>query len=112
MFSGGRTVIYSRNAEADRQFFSNVLRLRSVDAGGGWLIFSLPPSEIAFHPHDGSNAHEFYFMFDDIEAVRNELLSRGVQCSEPVDEGWGILASFTLPGGGSIGFYQPRHERP
>ena len=86
--------------------------LKNVDVGSGWLIFSLPPSEIAFHPHDSSTSHEFYFMCDDIEVAQNHLSSHGVKCSESNDEGLGILSSFVLPGGGSVGFYQPRHERP
>lgn len=112
MFNGGHTVIYSNDPEADRRVFKEVLELKNVDVGDGWLVFALPQSEIAFHPHNTSTAHEFYFMCDDIEVARSTLSNHGIECSEPVDEGWGVLASFTLPGGGSIGFYQPRHERP
>ena len=83
-----------------------------IDVGGGWLIFALPPSEVAVHPHASSSAHEIYLMCDDIAAVRDVLLKKGVASAEPVDEGWGILSSFDLPGGSTIGFYQPRHERP
>ena len=112
MFNGAHFVIYSKDAVADREFLLNVVGLTSVDAGDGWLIFALPPSEVAVHPHSSSSAHEIYFMCDDIEAARGELSSKGAECSETVDEGWGLLSSLTLPGGGRIGFYQPRHARP
>ena len=112
MFNGGHVVIYSNDAEADRQFVRDFLGLGNVDVGGGWLIFSLPPSEIAFHPHDSSTAHDFYFMCDDVQSVCRKFEEHDIEYSEPVDEGWGILSSFKLPGGGKIGFYQPRHERP
>ena len=112
MFNGGHVVIYTADAEADRRFFRDVIGLECVDVGDGWLIFSLPQSEIAFHPHGTSTAHEFYFMCDDIQAVCSTLNKEGVDYSEPVDEGWGILSKFTLPGGGEVGFYQPRHARP
>ena len=112
MFNGAHVVIYSTDAEADRRFFRDVLKLDNVDVGGGWLIFALPPSEVAFHPHETSTAHDFYFMCDDIEAACARFAKEGVDYSEPVDEGWGILSSFVLPGGGTVGFYQPRHARP
>lgn len=112
MFNGAHTVIYSADAEADRNFFSEVLGFHNVDVGGGWLIFALPPSEVAFLPHETSKTHELYLMCNDLEAVRNELNEMGVTSTEPVDEGWGILSSFQLPGGASVGYYQPRHERP
>lgn len=112
MFNGGHVVIYSRNAEADRAVFANVLGLAHVDAGDGWLIFALPQSEIAFHPSETSKAHEFYFMCDDLEEVRQNLASHGIASDTPVDEGYGIRSAFTLPGGSTIGFYQPRHARP
>ncbi len=112
MFSGGHVVIYSNNAEADRQLFRDVIGLRHVDVGGGWLIFALPTSEIAFHPHKNSTAHSFYFMCDDIRSACRLLEKKGIEFSEPIDEGWGIVSSFVLPGGGKVGFYQPKHERP
>ena len=112
MFNGAHVVLYSQNAEADRAFFRDVLGLSHVDVGGGWLIFALPPSEAAFHPHENSGAHELYLMCDDLDAARRKLADAGVESREPVDEGWGFLSSFTLPGGSSVGFYQPRHERP
>ena len=112
MFNGAHTIIYSTDAVADREFFRSVLGLDHVDAGGGWLIFALPPGEVAFHPHEAERAHELYLMCEDIGATRAQLLQAGVACREPVDEGWGLLSSFDLPGGSSIGFYQPRHDRP
>ena len=112
MFNGGHTVIYSTDAAADREIFKTVLGFKNIDAGDGWLIFSLPPSELAFHPHENSTAHELYLMCDDLDTARQFLVSNGIECAEPIDEGWGILSSFVLPGGSSIGFYQPRHERP
>ncbi|MEZ5776808.1 MAG: hypothetical protein R3E44_00455 [Paracoccaceae bacterium] len=112
MFNGAHVVIYSSDAQADRHFLRDVLDLQSVDAGDGWLIFALPPAEVAFHPHESSHAHEFYLMCDDVHQVREKLLAAGVESAEPVDEGWGVLSSFRLPGRGLIGFYQPRHERP
>ncbi|MFY0614342.1 MAG: extradiol dioxygenase [Hyphomicrobiaceae bacterium] len=112
MFNGAHVIIYSTDAEADRQFFADVLNLPNVDVGGGWLIFALPPSEVAFHPHEKSDAHELYLMCDNIEDCRRQLSEAGVLSSEVDDEGWGLLSSFKLPGGATVGFYQPRHERP
>ena len=112
MFNGAHVVIYSQDANADRTFCRDVLGLSGVDAGNGWLIFALPPSEVAFHPHESSQAHEFYFMCDDVEDCRNQLQAKGAECGPIRDEGWGLLSSLTLPGGGTIAFYQPRHDRP
>ena len=112
MFNGAHVIIYSQDAEADRRLFKDVLKLSNVDVGGGWLIFALPPAEAAFHPHEKSHAHELYLMCDDIELSRRSLSDAGVSSAEVTDEGWGLLSSFMLPGGSSIGFYQPRHARP
>jgi hypothetical protein len=112
MFNGAHVVIYSADAEADRLVFRDILKLPNVDVGGGWLIFALPPSEAAFHPHQRSKAHEFYLMCDDIEGCRRALADAGIDSVKVADEGWGLLSSFKLPGGSSIGFYQPRHPRP
>ena len=111
MFNGAHTVVYSADAEKDRQFLADILGFDHVDAGGGWLIFALAPGEIAVHPHDTSTAHELYLMCDDIKAARAQLMEHGVICAEVVDEGWGLLSSFKLPGGAQIGFYEPRHAR-
>ncbi len=112
MFNGAHMVIYSTDAEADRAVFRDVLKLDNVDAGGGWLIFRLPPAEIAVHPHDRSGAHEVYLMCDDIAAAQAALAKAGFDCADVHDQGWGLLSSFTLPGGSRIGFYQPRHASP
>ncbi|MEY2524970.1 MAG: hypothetical protein QOJ66_3535 [Ilumatobacteraceae bacterium] len=113
MINGGHVVIYSADPEADRAFFADVLAYPHVDAGGGWLIFKLPPAEIAMHPADGSAAsHEFYFMCDDIDATVEELTAKGVEFSQPVtEERWGRLVRFQLPSGGELGLYEPRHDR-
>jgi hypothetical protein len=112
MLTGAHAIIYSSNAEADRAFFRGVLNLGSVDAGGGWLIFALPPAEVAVHPAAEGGRHELYLMCDDIAAFVGEMKARGVSCSAVSDQGWGLLTEVTLPGGGKLGIYQPRHERP
>jgi catechol 2,3-dioxygenase-like lactoylglutathione lyase family enzyme len=108
--SGAHVIIYSRDAEADRAFFKNVLGLESVDSGGGWLIFALPPAEVAIHPTDEQEHHDLYLLCEDIEATAQELERRGVPLKRPFDEArWGRVAEITLPGGGQIGLYQPKH---
>ena len=110
MIKGAHVIIYSTNAEADRKFIRDVLGFPGVDAGDGWLIFKLPPAEIAVHPTDGPVKHEFYLMCDDIEKTLADLTSKGVEISSPVnDYGWGLLASFKLPSGSDLPIYQPRH---
>lgn len=114
MINGVHVVIHSRNAEADRAFFRDVLDFPHVDAGGGWLIFTLPPSEIAVHPADGAGAasHEFFLMCDDVDATVRELSARNVVFTQPVtDARWGRVTRLRLPGGGEVGLYEPRHER-
>jgi catechol 2,3-dioxygenase-like lactoylglutathione lyase family enzyme len=110
--TGAHTVIYSTDAEADRAFFRDVLGFKNVDAGDGWLIFALPPSEVAVHPADESGRHELYLMCDDAEQFVSEMSENGFQCEEPKNVGWGVLTRFTLPGGGAVGVYEPRHARP
>ena len=112
MISGAHSIIYSTNPEADRAFLRDVIGLPSVDGGGGWLIFGLPPAEVAVHPSDKNNIHELYFMCDDVEAFVGEMRKRQIVCAAVHDEGWGLLTHVTLPGGGKIGVYQPRHARP
>ena len=112
MISGAHTIIYSTNAEADRDFLRDVLKLTHVDVGDGWLIFGLPPAEVAVHPSSENGTHEFYFLCDDVEAFRAEMKEHDVVCSPVQDEGWGLLTKLTLPGGGTLGVYQPRHARP
>jgi catechol 2,3-dioxygenase-like lactoylglutathione lyase family enzyme len=109
MIIGMHAIIYSRDAEADRAFFRDLLGFGSVDVGGGWLIFALPPSEIAVHPAEDNGRHELYLMCDDIDAEVARLRARNVACSAISDEGWGLLAAIRLPGGGDLGLYEPRH---
>jgi catechol 2,3-dioxygenase-like lactoylglutathione lyase family enzyme len=109
MISGSHMIIYSTDAEADRAFFRDVLGLSSVDAGGGWLIFALPPAEVAVHPSSGSGTHEIYLMCDDISETVKKLDEHGTECAPVKDEGWGLLTYIRLPGGGDLGLYQLRH---
>jgi catechol 2,3-dioxygenase-like lactoylglutathione lyase family enzyme len=109
MIFGAHTVVYSKDAEADRRFFSEVLGLRSVDAGHGWLIFALPPGELAVHPAEVNNSHELYFMCDDLQAEIAALEEKGASCAEVKEARWGSITKVGLPGGGAVGLYQPRH---
>ena len=109
MISGAHTIIYSKDAEADRAFLRDVLGFPYVDAGEGWLIFALPPAEVAVHPAAENGRHEIYLMCDDIEAVTRALNAKGTVCGRVTDQAWGLLTAFRLPGGGEIGLYQPRH---
>lgn len=132
MINGAHVVIYSRDSEADRAFFRDVLKFACVDAGHGWLIFAMPPVEAAFHDsenhdsekhdsekHDSANhdshrhrRHELYFMCDDLAATLKDLKSKNVKVSEVSEQRWGKLATFALPGGGQIGVYEPKHPSP
>lgn len=112
MTSGAHSVIYSKNPETDRAFLRDVLKLTHVDVGDGWLIFGLPPSEVAVHPAEKNDVHEFYLMCDDVEAFIAEMKKNDVLCGPVQDEGWGLLTQLALPGGGKLGLYQPRHARP
>jgi hypothetical protein len=112
MITGAHSIIYSTDAEADRAFFHDVLNLPSVDVGRGWLIFGLPPAEVAVHPSEKNDVHEFYFMCDDVDALVAEMKKRGIACEAVQDQGWGRLTQLTLPGGGKLGVYEPRHPRP
>jgi catechol 2,3-dioxygenase-like lactoylglutathione lyase family enzyme len=112
MINGAHVVIYSKDAEADRAFFRDVLKFPAVDAGHGWLIFAMPRAEVAFHDGDNNDKHELYFMCDDIKATLEELRKKNVKVSSVTEQRWGSLASFSLPGGGSVGVYQPKHASP
>jgi catechol 2,3-dioxygenase-like lactoylglutathione lyase family enzyme len=112
VINGAHVIVYSRDAEADRQFLRDVLGFGHVDAGGGWLIFELPPAEVAVHPADTGPSHELYLMCDDVAATVAELTAKGVTCGPVSDEGWGLLTAIELPGGGKLGLYEPRHPRP
>ena len=109
MISGAHVIVYSKDAEADRAFFRDVLGFKSVDAGHGWLIFALPPGEAAFHPSDENGPHELYFMCDDLNAEMASLAKKGVKCSEVQEARWGSITKIRLPGGGEVGLYQPKH---
>jgi hypothetical protein len=112
MLIGSHSIIYSKNPEADRAFLRDVLELTHVDVGQGWLIFGLPPSEVAVHPGEKNNVHEFYLMCDDVEAFIAEMKKNKIACGPVHNQGWGMLTEVTLPGGGKLGVYQPRHGRP
>ncbi len=112
MIIGAHSIIYSTSPEADRAFLRDVCKLPHVDVGAGWLIFGLPPAEVAVHPSEKNDVHEFYLMCDDIDAFVVEMRKRGIACGSVQNEGWGFLTQVTLPGGGKVGVYQPRHARP
>jgi catechol 2,3-dioxygenase-like lactoylglutathione lyase family enzyme len=106
-------VVFSPAAEQVRAFFSDVLGMASVDAGGGWLIFALPPAELAVHPADGASRHELYLMCDDINATLAELRGKGVEIAREVsDQRWGLVAAIRLPDGSELPIYEPRHPSP
>jgi hypothetical protein len=106
---GAHVIIYSTNDEADRAFFRDVLRYPYADAGHGWLIFALPPAEVAVHPSDENDQHELYLMCDDVRGLVTELKAKGVACSAIDEQRWGSITRLTLPGGGKLGIYQPKH---
>jgi len=112
MITSMHSVIYARDADAARAFLRDVLELPSVDAGGGWLIFQQPPSELAVHPApEPAGQHELYLMCDNIEQTMTELAARGAEFTAPVTQAsWGLLTSIQIPGGGEIGLYQPTHR--
>jgi catechol 2,3-dioxygenase-like lactoylglutathione lyase family enzyme len=113
VITGVHAIIFTRDAEGVRAFFRDVLELPSVDAGGGWLIFALPPAELAAHPAEHDGRHELFLMCDDIRSTVAELKAKGVDVSDEVrDEGFGVMTSLTLPGGGQLALYEPRHATP
>jgi predicted enzyme related to lactoylglutathione lyase len=112
MITGAHSIIYSADAEADIAFFKDVFKLPNVDVGRGWLIFGLPPSEIAVHPAHENGQQELYLLCDNIEAFVKEMATHNVACS-PIDtQRWGLITHITLPGGGKLGVYEPKHARP
>jgi len=112
VINGSHVIVFSNDAEADRAFLADVLGFPHVDAGGGWLIFALPPSEVAVHPADGATSHELYFMCDDIEATMAELRGKGVEFTADIaEERWGRGTRMRLPSGAEVGIYEPHHPR-
>ena len=109
MIIGAHTIVYSKDPEADRAFFRDVLGFKSIDVGEGWLIFALPPGEAAFHPSDQNDVHELYLMCDDLEVEMASLTKKGIECSAVHEETWGSLTQIRLPSGGTVGLYQPKH---
>jgi catechol 2,3-dioxygenase-like lactoylglutathione lyase family enzyme len=109
MISGVHVVVYSKDAEADRAFFRDVLGFKSVDAGHGWLIFALPPGEAAFHPSQENSLHELYFMCDSLKAEMASLTKKGVKFSDVEEARWGSITKMRLPSGAEVGLYQPKH---
>jgi catechol 2,3-dioxygenase-like lactoylglutathione lyase family enzyme len=112
MINGAHMVIYSKDAEADKAFLRDVLGLRHVDVGHGWLIFALPPAEAAVHPSDENDKHELFLMCDGLDATMTALAAKGVACEAVSTQGWGRMTRLRLPGGGGLGLYEPRHARP
>jgi catechol 2,3-dioxygenase-like lactoylglutathione lyase family enzyme len=109
VINGAHVILFSRDPDADRAFMSDVLGFDSVDAGGGWLIFALPPAEVAIHPADAPS-HELYLLCDDIESTADDLRAKGVEVKLPiVEQRWGRIVHIALPGGGELGIYQPKH---
>lgn len=113
MITGLHTIVHASDADAARAFFRDVLGFPHVDAGDGWLIFRLPPAELATHPGATAGTPELYLMCDDIEATVAELTAKGVEFTTPVsDRGWGLLTELTVPGAGTLGLYEPKHPSP
>jgi|SRR5580658_1930285 catechol 2,3-dioxygenase-like lactoylglutathione lyase family enzyme len=112
MLTGAHVILYSKDAEADKAFLRDVLKFKFIDVHQGWLIFRLPPAELAVHPSDENDMHELYLMTDDLDAEMSQLKKAGVKCEQASQQAWGRLTRIRLPGGGSLGLYQPRHERP
>ena len=114
MITGAHTILYCEDADKARAFFRDVLKFPSVDAGRGWLIFALPPAEVAAHPAEGNpGSHEMYLMCDDIHKTVADLKTKGVEFVGDIsDQRWGTLARLKIPGGGEMGIYQPKHPIP
>jgi hypothetical protein len=111
MIIGAHSVIRSTNPDADRAFLRDVLKLTSVD-DGGYLIFGLPPAEVSVHLSDKNDVHQFYLICGDIKAFVSDMERHHISCGPVEDEGWGLVTQVTLPGGGKLTVYEPRHARP
>ena len=112
MIIGAHAIIYSKDPQADRAFLRDILKFPHVDAGEGWLIFGLPPAELAVHPSDQNGMQEFFLICDDIRMFVQEMASHNISCGEIQNQNWGRITYITLPGGGQLGIYQPSHARP
>ncbi len=112
MIIGAHVLVFSADPDADRTFLADVLKLTHVDAGDGWLIFGLPPTEVAVHPAGQNDVHQLYLMCDDVAAFVAEMRNQGIACTPVQEQDWGPVTELTLPGGGRLGVYQPRHARP
>jgi catechol 2,3-dioxygenase-like lactoylglutathione lyase family enzyme len=113
MIDGAHTIVFAHDPEAARAFAQDVLGFRAVDAGGGWLVFELPPAELAFHPGEGRSRHELYLMCQDLDRTRAELEAKGVEFVAPISEQrWGRTTRFAFPGAGELGLYEPAHPSP
>lgn len=111
MIHGAHVILFSKDVDADRAFFKKVLKYRFADAGGGWLIFALPPAEIAFHPSD-EPMHQLYLMCDDVDDFIAKMKKHDLKCSTIEEQRWGSVTYLTLPSGASLGVYQPKHASP
>ena len=112
MITGAHSIIYSTNPEADRAFLRDVLKFPHVDVGGGWLVFGLPPAELAVHPSQKNGVHGFYLMCDNLVSFIRDMRRHKIRCDDVEEQQWGLLTHLTLPGGGRLGVYEPRHARP
>jgi len=109
---GAHVIVYSKKADADRKFLASLFGTKGADAGGGWMIYALPPAEIAVHPADEGGTHELYVMVDDVEAFVAAMKKKKVKCAPVSDQRWGLLTSITLPSGAELGVYEPKHASP
>jgi hypothetical protein len=112
MISGAHVMIFTKDEAGDRAFLRDVLEIPSIDSGGGWLIFKLPPTEMGVHGGENNDFHQLYFMTDDLDATVASLAGKGVECDAPREASWGRFTGVPLPGGGKIGLYEARHARP
>ena len=109
---GAHVIVYSKKADADRKFLADLFGTKGADAGGGWMIYALPPAEVAVHPSDENDVHELYVMVDDVEAFVSAMKKKKVKCAPVSDQRWGLLTSIAMPGGGKLGVYEPKHASP
>lgn len=112
IINGAHAVIFSTDPDADRAFFRDVLEMVNTDVGSGWLVFGLPPAELAVHPSGKNGIHEIYLMCDDVDALIEHMDAHDIETTAIHEESWGLVTKITLPGGGKLGVYEPRHDRP